>query len=142
METVSSKNSTPNILLVEDNSRFASAVSEILKADYNVTVAPDPQGAMLATTKLRPDLILLDYGLPQMSGLDFLKILKRRMNVPVIMLTGERDPETIIDTMKAGASDYVIKGSEDFEPNLRFRISQVLEHAATMRPRRPLGSVL
>jgi len=68
-----------------------------------------------------------------MTGLEFLKILKRRFtNLPVIMLTGEKDSETIIETMKAGATDFVIKGSEDFQTNLKFRIGQALERIALL----------
>jgi DNA-binding NtrC family response regulator len=69
-----------------------------------------------------------------MSGLELLKIFKRRFeDVPVIMLTAEKDTDTIIDTMKSGATDYVVKGSDDFEANLKFRISQAIEKLALLR---------
>lgn len=124
----------PRILAVDDDPKFLSAVVEALQGQYEVASAADGTAAMRAMSQSLPDLVLLDFRLPQMSGLELLKIFKRRFeDVPVIMLTAEKDTDTIIDTMKCGATDYVVKGSDDFEANLKFRINQAIEKLALLR---------
>ena len=66
--------------------------------------------------------------MPELSGLDFLRALKQRASfLPVIMLTGATEPALIVQAIKGGASDYVVKGTEDFDTNLKFRIAQALD---------------
>jgi DNA-binding NtrC family response regulator len=118
----------PRILAVDDDPRFLGAVQDALKAQYDVAIATDGTAAMRSMSQAQPDLILLDFCLPQMSGLELLKIFRRRFaEVPVIMLTAEKDADTIIETMKSGATDFVIKATDDFEANLKFRIAQAIE---------------
>lgn len=127
------------ILLVDDDKRFAESVVTLFSQEHEVSTVHEPTEAMKILGQLRPDLVLLDFGLPQISGLEFLKLLKRRMpELPVVMLTGNSQPETIIETMKAGASDFVIKGSDEFAANLKFRVANVLEKAAILRRNRNL----
>lgn len=127
------------ILLVDDDKRFAESVVVLFRQEHEVSIVHEPTEAMKVLGQLRPDLVLLDFGLPQISGLEFLKLLKRRMpELPVVMLTGNSQPETIIETMKAGASDFVIKGSDEFAANLKFRVANVLEKAAILRRNRTL----
>ena len=131
--------SLPKILLVDDDPGFAREVSAFLSAEYEVTLAADPTEGHRLLIQNRPALMLLDFSLPQMTGVEVLKILRRRMvDLPIIMLTGESKADTIIEAMKAGATDYVIKGSEDFEANLKFRISQALERADMLQKNRLL----
>lgn len=131
--------SITKILAVDDDPKFLGAVQDYLKSDYEVITAADGPAAMKAIAQSRPELILLDFCLPQMTGLELLKIFKRRFSdLPVVMLTAEREPDTIIETMKAGANDYVIKGTEDFEANLKFRIGLTLERAVLLRRNREL----
>jgi DNA-binding NtrC family response regulator len=127
------------ILLVDDDKRFAESVVTFFSQEHEVSTVHEPTEAMKVLAQLRPDLVLLDFGLPQISGLEFLKLLKRRMpELPVVMLTGNSQPETIIETMKAGASDFVIKGSDEFAANLKFRVANVLEKTAILRRNRTL----
>ena len=130
-----------HVLLVDDDTRFSMGVRDALSDHFTVIVAASPSEAMLSISKLRPSLILLDFNMPDMTGLEFLKILRRRFDdLPVIMLTGQSDSETIIETMKNGASDFVIKGSEDFEINLRFRINKALEQARLLQRNKELST--
>jgi signal transduction histidine kinase len=71
------------------------------------------------------DLILLDYNLPGMSGLDILRELERTVHPPVVMLTGHDDIGTAVETLRAGAYDYVIK-SIDWGPALSRAVERVL----------------
>jgi DNA-binding NtrC family response regulator len=129
------------VLIVDDDRQFSSELSKFLGAEFSVSAASSPTEAMAEISRVRPSLVLLDFSLPVMTGLEFLKILKRRFTgLPIIMLTGEKDSETIIETMKAGATDFVIKGSEDFQTNLRFRIGQALERIALLEKNQKLAA--
>lgn len=80
---------------------------------------------------IEPDAILLDYMLPDLDGIDFLKELKiqsGRDNLPVVMLTGQGNEGIAVSAMKAGASDYLVKGKTNGE-TLRLAIHNVLARA-------------
>lgn len=129
----------PKLLLIDDDERFSDEIAKTLSGEYEVILAGDPTEGHRLLAQTKPDLLLLDYGLPGLSGLEMLKILRRRIpDLPIVMLTGESGVDTVIETMKAGANDYIIKGSEDFEANLKFRITQALEHSAILRRNRQL----
>ena len=82
--------SQPKILLVDDDAGFGREVSAFLSSEYEVTVAPDPTEGHRLLVQYRPALMLLDFSLPQMTGIEVLKVLRRRMaDLPIIMLTGE-----------------------------------------------------
>lgn len=117
-----------NILSVDDDPKFRAAIKDTLSDQYNLVTTSDGPSALMAVAQSRPELVLLDMNMPELSGLDFLRLLKQRVPyLPVIMLTGETDPALIVKAIKDGASDYVVKGTEDFKTNLLFRISQVLQ---------------
>ena len=133
------QNLNPKILIVDDNLKFLSEMKTTLTSDFNVATAASAQNAMALMTAEAFDLVLLDYEMSDITGLEFLKILKRRYgDVPVIMLTGKSDSDTIIQTMQSGACDFVIKGSEDFVVNLKIRISQALEKISIVRQNQKL----
>ena len=58
------------------------------------------------------DLILLDYNLPKLSGLDILRRLGRSRHAPVIMMTAQEDVGTAVETLRAGAHDYIVKRND------------------------------
>lgn len=127
------------ILVVDDNPKFIEAVKTILTPDFEVTTANSAQMAMLNLDKKTFHLVLLDYEMPHTNGEQALKrIVQRYAGTPVIMLTGKSDSETIINTMRSGASDYVIKGSEDFENTLKHRIKIILDASALVKQNRKL----
>jgi signal transduction histidine kinase len=72
------------------------------------------------------DLVLLDFHLPAMNGLDVLRALHGRPHPPVIMMTGQNDVATAVETLRAGASDYIAKG-DDWTPALCLAVERVLE---------------
>ncbi len=78
------------------------------------------------------DLILLDYHLPAMHGLDVLRELRGRVHPPVIMMTGQGDVATAIATLRQGASDYVAKG-DDWGASLRLAVERVIERVRLER---------
>jgi len=78
------------------------------------------------------DLLLLDYHLPGLTGLDVLRELRGHAHPPVIMLTGQDDVATAVETLRAGASDYVSK-SADPGPGLCLAVERVLERVRLER---------
>lgn len=116
------------ILAIDDNAAFLADLKAALAGDTDLKIAADLPTAMKTLLQSSVDLVLLDMNMPEVSGMEFLKVLRQRSPMlPIIMLTGESKPETIIEAMKNGASDYVIKGTEDFIPSLRLRIHQALQ---------------
>jgi DNA-binding NtrC family response regulator len=77
-------------LLIDDDQGFSSSVKRALADDFEVTIAPDGRkGFALLSANDLPGVILLDMELPEISGLELLKMLKQRYpELPVVMLTG------------------------------------------------------
>jgi signal transduction histidine kinase len=78
------------------------------------------------------DLMLLDFHLPGTNGLEVLGKLRERVHPPVIMMTGQNDVATAVETLRAGASDYVAKG-EDWGPSLCLAVERVIERVRLER---------
>ena len=103
--------SNPNILLVEDEAKLAQFIELELKYEgYNVTVVNDGLSGLSNARESVPDLILLDWMLPGMSGVDICKRLRQtRNNVPIILLTAKDDIGDRVAGLDAGADDYIVK---------------------------------
>lgn len=119
------------ILIVEDNEDDYIVISRLIKTDYS-TIYDDGNGDIFQLIeKHKPACILLDYNLGNISGSDLLKKIKTESNfsnMPVIMLTGEKNPDVIVSCMKNGASDYLGKG--DFgKVELLSKIENAIENA-------------
>lgn len=99
------------ILLVEDEIEILDAITEYLEREgYAVTRAVDGAEALRRVDNERPDLVLLDVGLPGLSGLEVLRRLREdHPRVPVVMLTGLNDEAQARRTLQMGAVDYVRK---------------------------------
>jgi two-component system, OmpR family, phosphate regulon response regulator PhoB len=123
---------TLHILLVEDD----AAVREVLalplqKAGFTVTEAPDVKQAREAILVRQPDLILLDWMLPDISGVEWARTLKNAphtRDLPIIMLTARGEEEDRIRGLEVGADDYVTKPFSSRE--LIARIRAVLRRTA------------
>jgi two-component system alkaline phosphatase synthesis response regulator PhoP len=99
-----------HILVVDDEPRIAEIARDYLeRAGYRVTVADNGVDALAIARTRRPDLIVLDLGLPQMDGLDVTRALRRQSNVPIIMLTARVDESDTLIGLELGADDYVTK---------------------------------
>jgi len=98
------------ILVVEDESRIAHIVRDYLeRAGYRVVIASNGADALAMARSRRPDLIVLDLGLPRMDGLEVTKALRKQSNVPIIMLTARVDESDKLVGLELGADDYVTK---------------------------------
>lgn len=116
--------SVNTLLLLDDDENHLSQLKAALSDEFNVITATQPNMAFRLLGQSSADLLVVDLNMPEVSGLDVLRVVKQRdQNFPVIVLTGEKDASTIVDVMKAGADDYVVKNTEDLVQNLKFRIS-------------------
>jgi DNA-binding NtrC family response regulator len=98
------------IYLVDDEESVRIGVSFGLKNFYGIETFSNAEEAVSAVEKNRPDLVLLDIGLPGMSGIQALeKIKKIDLGIVVIMMTAYEDVDTVVSAMKIGAADYIIK---------------------------------
>jgi DNA-binding response OmpR family regulator len=99
------------ILIVEDEPRFASFLEKGLTANgYVTSVASDGTSASAIADDEDFDLVILDLGLPDIDGLDVLRLMRRRgATIPVIILTARDDTTDKVAGLDAGASDYITK---------------------------------
>ncbi len=100
------------VLLVEDNDDDAYLISEALKEQFHITRINNGQQAYehLAATQLPPDVILMDYRLPEMNGLEIIRELNKQEKIfAYIVLTVDMQIETAIEAMKTGALDFLPK---------------------------------
>jgi DNA-binding response OmpR family regulator len=99
------------ILLVEDEIELLDVIAEHLEREgYAVTRAVDGEEALRKIQNERPDLVLLDVGLPGLSGFGVLQRLREdHPRVPVVMLTGLNDEAQARRTLQMGAVDYISK---------------------------------
>ena len=98
------------VLVVEDESALVETLRyNLLREGYEVVTATDGIAALEVARTENPDLILLDIMLPQLDGLEVCRILRREMNVPIIMLTARTDEVDRVVGLEMGADDYVTK---------------------------------
>jgi len=99
-----------SIFVVDDENTIRNGISMVLDEMYQVATYPDAEKALAAMKKEQPDLVLLDIGLPGMSGIEALMTIRAAYpDVLVIMITAYEDVDTVISAMKSGAHDYVVK---------------------------------
>ncbi|MEG4251906.1 response regulator transcription factor [Microcoleus sp. AT3-A2] len=99
------------ILLVEDDPKLAKFIeSELSLEGYHVTIAPNGLDGLMMARDAQPDLLILDWMLPGISGLDIcLRLRSTGIQVPIIMLTAKDEVPDRVTGLNAGADDYVTK---------------------------------
>src|SRR5215218_10322096 len=118
------------ILLVEDEESITTPLSEALAREgFETSVAGTAASALATATDTRPDLVLLDVMLPDGSGFDVARELRRSSKVPIIMLTARGEETDRVVGLEVGADDYVVKPFSARE--LIARIRAVLRRTAT-----------
>jgi DNA-binding response OmpR family regulator len=122
------------VLIVDDEPKIVRLVSDYLgAAGFEVLSAGSGEEALMRVRTERPDLVVLDLGLPGLDGLDVTRTLRRDGELPVIMLTARDDETDRIIGLELGADDYVTK---PFSPReLVARVRAVLRrHAGATQP--------
>jgi two-component system cell cycle response regulator len=93
-------------------------------ADVEASTFTDPNEALARCTETAPDLVLLDYHMPQMNGIEFLTKFRGVLHlkeVPIVMITGEEKKEALYEALEAGANDFLRKPVDDVELITRAR---------------------
>jgi two-component system, OmpR family, phosphate regulon response regulator PhoB len=126
----------PNVLLVEDEPAQREVLSYNLEAEgFRVTQAENGEEAMLLVNEALPDLILLDWMLPNVSGIEICRRLKMRpetRSVPIIMLSARSEEVDKIRGLETGADDYIIKPYSVVELMARVRAALRRTRPATV----------
>jgi two-component system response regulator MprA len=123
------------ILLVEDDEEIVDVLRRTLRAEgYEVRAAGDGAGALELAGDFRPDLLILDLGLPDIDGLEVCNRIREVSDVPILMLTARIETDDRVGGLDAGADDYLTKPFERSELLARIR--------ALLRRSPPRGSAL
>lgn len=99
-----------SILLIEDDPNITDFMEVVLRQErYQLTIASTGMEALNAFQTTSFDLALLDLGLPDIDGIDLLKILRKRMHLPIIIISARNNEEEKVKALDLGADDYVTK---------------------------------
>jgi DNA-binding response OmpR family regulator/AraC-like DNA-binding protein len=140
MSTGRDDSSRPIVLVVEDDSSVREALALILDDSYEVLFAEDGPPALKLVLSQHPAVVLLDLGLPTMSGLDLLATIKASLPaLPIIVVTITRATEAIVKAMKLGAFDYLTKPYRDQE--VLAKIRDALNEQKTPHHTTPQGNI-
>jgi two-component system, OmpR family, KDP operon response regulator KdpE len=100
----------PLVLVVEDDPAIRSAlIRSLCERGHAVTSAADAMSGLREAVDTRPDLVLLDLGLPDLDGTEMLRMLRAVSQVPVIVATARDDDPSMVQALDAGADDYIVK---------------------------------
>ena len=103
-------NNKYKILVVEDDKNIASFIQTILETNgYQVLTAERCQQGILVSVSHVPDLVVLDLGLPDMDGEEFIRIIRRDSLVPIIVLSARTEECDKVSALDLGANDYITK---------------------------------
>mgnify|MGYP000734204918 CR=1 FL=1 len=98
------------VFIVDDEDTIREGIAADIEEDYAVNTFRNAEEALEAAPVKKPDLVLLDIGLPKMNGIEALKHFKElSREILVIMITAYEDIQSVIECMKAGAHDYIVK---------------------------------
>lgn len=122
------------VLIVDDNAEMRQFLRAILYTQYNILLAEDGTQAFEKAKEMGPDLIITDWMMPQMSGLELTQLMKNDPNtsyIPIILLTAKTTIESRLEALQDGADDYLTK---PFSPDyLKARIENILRERERLR---------
>jgi len=125
------------VLVIDDEPQILRALRINLSVrGYDVTVAASGVEALKAAAEHKPDVVILDLGLPDMSGIDVLAGLRGWLTAPVIVLSARTDSMDKVEALDAGADDYVTKpfGMDEFLARLRAAVRRGAAASETDQP--------
>ena len=117
-------NNRYKILVVEDDRNILSMIQTVLETnDYQVLTAQRCQQGILMLSSHVPDLVVLDLGLPDMDGEEFIRVTRRNSMIPIIVLSARSDEKDKVYALDLGANDYITKPFGTAELLARVRAS-------------------
>ncbi len=136
--TASAPRPKARILVAEDDTALRRLLEMSLRSSrYEVLAAPDGQKALELFLQEPVDLAILDIMMPNMNGLELLQEIRKRSDLPVIMLTALNRPGDVVSGLQMGADDYIIKPFT-FKV-VEARVEAALRRARWAKERRPSG---
>ena len=122
------------ILVVDDEAAVRRFLKNLLEGDgFTVLEAGTGQDALTLLKQKHPDAVLLDLGLPDLSGVDVLRVMREWSKVPVIMLSVQDAEQDIVRALDAGADDYLTKpfGTAELKARLRSALRRAVREGGT-----------
>ena len=114
----------PLILVVEDDTAIRNLITTTLETqDYRFHTAPNGVQALLESVSQKPDIMLLDLGLPDMDGIEIIKKVRSWSNLPIIVISARSEDIDKIEALDAGADDYLTKPFSVEELLARLRVT-------------------
>ena len=135
MNSVSARSTGPRFLIADDHAMFAETLRAYLEKTYTVLgVVLDGRAMVAEAMRLRPDVIVVDVGMPLLNGLDAAREIKEQVpNIKFIFLTMRDDPNLAAAALELGPIGFVVKHSAGQE--LLKAIDQVLHHKPYVTPK-------
>ena len=129
-------NNKYKILIVEDDRNISSMIQTVLETNgYQVLTAQRCQQGILMLSSHVPDLVVLDLGLPDMDGEEFIRVTRQSSLIPIIVLSARTDERDKVSALDLGANDYITKpfGTAELLARVRasLRICRVTARPAT-----------
>ncbi len=124
-DTVKGIPGVANILVIDDNVILLRTVKEMLDSNYNVSIATSGEQALKSIARKKPDVILLDYEMPEMNGEDVIRQLREdeaTANIPVLFLTSSANREVVKKLIMLNPDGYMLK-----PPNKQTMIEHIEE---------------
>ena len=123
------------IVLVEDDVEIRRLVADALSADgHDVESADRALAGLELAVRGQPDLVIMDLGLPDVDGVELLRMIRAVSQVPVVVITARGADETVVATLDSGADDYLVKPFSVAQ--LQARVRAVLRRRAADSPQR------
>ncbi len=124
------------IIIDDDKTTLDILESQLSSFGYNIIIEKHPARGVELAKEFSPEVILLDLNMPDMNGFEVMKILRKdklTKEIPVVILTVNKDKETVVDAMRSGAIDYVVKPYN--LDKLNMKIKSAITHGINRKQR-------
>lgn len=118
------ENSKPHILIVDDNAMVLRNIKAILDKDYSVAVAASGKHAFRSIDNKKPDLILLDYEMPEMNGKEVMEKLLENdalKDIPIVFLTSLDSKQQVMELLALKPAGYILKPADSMDLTQKVR---------------------
>ena len=137
-ETLSSRedDASPSVMVIDDDPAMLRMIKAMIGDEYELVLAPSGKKALALTEKKCPDIILLDYEMPEMNGIQTLEALrrdKRLADIPVIFLTGTVSPDIMENIRAADPAGFLVKPADapDIKSAIKKAVLKISENPGT-----------